>query len=112
MGEYTIKLTDDAVENLTEIRDYIANTLLAPETALNYIRSIRKEITRLSDFPSEIKPVEDEPWHSIGIRRILAKNFFVYFRVDENSKTVFILNVLYARRDQIPLLEKTKSNLT
>lgn len=106
MGKYTIRITDDAVDNLTEIRNYIANTLFAPETALNYIRSIRNEISRLSDFPSGIKPVDDEPWHSLGIRRILAKNFFVYYRIDEQSKTVFVLNILYARRDQLPLLEK------
>ncbi len=106
MKKYTILMTDDAVENLTNLKNYIANTLFAPETALNYIRFIRNEISRLSESPSGIKPADDEPWHSLGIRKILVKNFFVYFRVDEQSKTVFILNILYARRDQKPLLEK------
>ena len=52
------------------------------------------------------KPVDDEPWHSRGIRRIMANNFFVYYRIDEDRKQVFVLNVIYARRDQLRMLEQ------
>ena len=74
MDSYEIIMTDDATTDLIELRDYIAEVLLAPETALSYIRAIRAEISTLSEIPARIRTVDDEPWHSRGIRRIIAKN--------------------------------------
>lgn len=104
MDSYKIIITPDAEEDLVELRNYIADVLLARDTARNYIRTIRKEIGTLSEMPAKYKPVDDEPWHSRGIRRIMANNFFVYYRIDEDRKLVYILNVIYARRDQLRML--------
>ena len=104
MDSYKIIITPDAEEDLVELRNYIADVLLARDTARNYIRTIRKEIATLSEMPARYKPVDDEPWHSRGIRRIMANNFFVYYRIDEDRKLVYILNVIYARRDQLRML--------
>ena len=67
MDSYEIIITPDAEADLFEIRDYIAYTLLAPDVALNYIRSIRNEIQKLTYMASSIAPVEREPWHSLFI---------------------------------------------
>ena len=106
MDSYKIIITPDAEEDLVELRNYIADDLLARDTARNYIRTIRKEIGSLSELPARYMPVDDEPWHSRGIRRIMANNFFVYYRIDEDRKQVFVLNVIYARRDQLRMLEQ------
>ena len=106
MDSYEIIITPDAEDDLVELRNYIADVLLARDTARNYIHTIRKEIVTLSELPARYKPVDDEPWHSRGIRRILVNNFFVYYRIDEGRKQVFILNVIYARRDQLRMLEQ------
>lgn len=83
MGRYKVIITLDAATDLTQIKSYIAYTLQAPETALKYIRGLRKEIEKLELFPAAIAPVPDEPWHSRGIRRIIHKNFYIYYRIDE-----------------------------
>ena len=106
MDSYKIIITPDAEEDLVELRNYIADVLLARDTARNYIRTIRKEIGSLSELPARYKPVDDEPWHSRGVRRIIVNNFFVYYRIDEEHKQVFIMNIIYARRDQLRLLEQ------
>ena len=94
MDPYEIIITPDAETDLLELRDYIADTLLVPDTAISYIRAIRTEIAKLSEMPGRIKPVDEEPWHSRGLRKINAKNFYVYFRVDEPTKRVYILNIV------------------
>ena len=38
MDVYEIIITPDAVKDLAELRDYIAYSLLVPETALSYIQ--------------------------------------------------------------------------
>ena len=106
MPSYQIIMTSDAEADVAEIRDYIANVLLAPDTALSYVRSVRAEIGSLADMPARYKLMDEEPWHSRGIRRVLAKNFYIYYRIDEPAKTVFVLNVIYARRDQLKALSQ------
>ena len=106
MKSYEIIVTPDAEADLHEIRDYIAETLLVPDAALNYIRVIRKEMEKLSYIADSIAPEEREPWHSIGVRKISAKNFYIYYRPDEVSGRVYVLNVIYAKRDQLKALNK------
>ena len=108
MDSYQITVTPDAEADLSELRDYIANVLRSPETARSYLHHLRKEIGSLSEMPARIKAVDEEPWHSRGIRKLIVKNFLVYFRIVEKEKTVYILNVIYARRDQLRILEQMK----
>ena len=108
MDSYQIIVTPDAEADLSELRDYIANVLRSPETAHSYLHHLRKEIGSLSEMPARIKAVDEEPWHSRGIRKLIVKHFLVYFRIVEEEKTVYILNVIYARRDQLRILEQMK----
>ena len=94
MESYEIIITPDASADLWELRNYIANVLLVPETVLEYVRSIRKEIATLSEMPGRIKPVDDEPWHSRGLRKIITENFYVYFRIAEEEKRVYNMSTL------------------
>lgn len=106
MEQYNVTITPDAGYDILQIKNYIKYTLKAPETALKFVRSIRKEIQRLDTLPGAIAPVSDEPWHSRGVRRIIFKNFYIYYRIDDDSKCVFIMNVIYAKRDQLNALSK------
>ena len=106
MNFYEIIVTPDAEADLYEIKNYIAETLLVPDVALNYIRVIRNEMEKLSYMADSIAPVERKPWHSRGVRKIIAKNFYIYYRPDEVSGRVYVLNVIYAKRDQLKALNK------
>ena len=99
MDAYEIIITPDAEADLFEIRDYIA-----------YIRAIRSEIQKLTYMASSIVPVKQEPWHSRGVRKIIAKNFYIYYRPDDSSGKVYILNVIYAKRDQLKALNRMNLN--
>lgn len=106
MNSYEIIFTPDAEADLYEIKNYIAETLLVLDVALNYIRVIRNEMEKLSYMADSIEPVEREPWHSRGVRKIITKNFCIYYRPDEVSGRVNVLNVIYAKRDQIKAINK------
>ena len=38
----------------------------------------------------------------------MAKNFYVYYRMDKAAMRVYIMNVIYARRDQLQQLVQMK----
>ena len=108
MDLYEIIITPDAADDLSGLRSYIADALLAPDTARAYLDMLYMEMKNLSTLPKRSKYIDDEPWHSRGIRKIIVKNFVIYYRVEEFTMRVYILNVIYARRDQLRMLAQIK----
>ena len=104
MKTYRVIVTPLALEHLERIADYIAASLQAPDTALRWLDRVEQAIASLETMPSRFMSVEDEPWHSKGIRRMLEGNYFVYYVVDEGVSAVRVLAVVYARSDQLATL--------
>ena len=102
--EYTVIITLQATEQIREIAAYIARTLQEPEIARHWVNRLEREISELRFLPLRYPSTEEEPWHTGGIRKMTVKNFLVYYRVEEESKTVSVLAVLYGRRDQLAAL--------
>ena len=61
---------------------------------------LAEEIFSLNQFPNRVLLTDEESWRSQGIRKLLVKNFLVYFWVDEEAKKVQVIGIVYARRDQ------------
>lgn len=105
MKVYKVMITPDAESDLVELKDYITFELLSPGTALAYIQEIKTEITKLEYLAPSIAPVQEKPFKSMEIRKIVANNFYVYYWINENTDTVFVLNIIYKRRDQLKALK-------
>ncbi len=103
MDKFNVIITSDAEKELNELDDYITFELHAPDTAVSYIAFIKKKLASLSDMPKRYKLVNDEPWHSRGVRRMNTKNFAVFYIVLEDYHEVYIQNVIYQKRD-IPII--------
>lgn len=97
---YHVKVTEQAEEHLREIVRYITVQLKAPETALHFLDAFEQEVLSLSQFPGRFALVDEEPWHSQGVHKMILKNFLVYFLIDETVKKVQIFAVIYGGRDQ------------
>ena len=106
MGEYKVIMSPGAINDLKSVKRYIAVELSAPETAENYINSIMESIMSLSELPHRIKFVDEEPFHSEGLRKMTVKRFYVYFTVDGENMIVNVLYIIYSRRDQLGFLSK------
>lgn len=81
--EYEINLTPQAAEQIQQIAFYIAHTLKEPETAKRLIDLFLETIGSLSFMPTRHPLTEEEPWHSYGVRKMIVKNFFAYYLIDE-----------------------------
>ena len=111
MDEYKIIITPDAETDLNELDDYISFYLMAPDIAISCIRYIRSKIAGLRKAPKRYGLIEDEPWHSRGIRRMNAKNFAVFFYVYEEYAEVYIQNIIYQKRDLPRILSERYTDL-
>ena len=104
MINYQIRMTPDAESDLLQLDDYISNVLLVPDIAIQYVGEIRQAIEQLSYFPRKVRLVNEEPWHSRGIRRCPVNNFYIYFTIREAEHQVIILNIIYSKRDLLQSL--------
>ena len=103
--EYSVKLTPHAIVQIQETIAYISKVLLVPETARAWSDYLQKEIAGLSTMPERFSAVDEEPWRSRGYRKMLVKNFIVYYYADDETKTVWVTAVVYGRRDQLNVLK-------
>jgi toxin ParE1/3/4 len=103
--EYSVKLTPYAIVQIQETIAYISKVLLVPETARAWSDYLQKEIAGLSTMPARFSAVDEEPWRSRGYRKMLVKNFIVYYYADDETKTVWVTAVVYGRRDQLNVLK-------
>lgn len=104
--EYEVRITLQAQAHLREIRDYIAQKLLAPEAAKSTVQRLGTVMASLSQMPKRVPLVEEEPWRSEDVRVKAIRNFLIYFWVNEAEKTVQVIAVIYARRDQTSVLSQ------
>lgn len=106
MTSYEVKVTKQAYGQMREIVLYITNELLAPEAATNLLDKMQESINTLSDMPKRHSLVDEEPWRSEGVRKIVVKNFLIYFWVDDENMRVQVTAVIYAKRNQLVQLAK------
>ncbi len=97
MNFFEVIITPEAENDLWEIRNYIADILLEPDTAREYIDDINEKIEKLEYMADTIAPVPDEPWYSRKIRKLPAKEFFIYYQINENRHYVFVISIIYKK---------------
>jgi toxin ParE1/3/4 len=106
MTVYKVKVTKQAYKQMREIVHYIANELLSPEAAVKLIDKMQEAVKGLSEFPKKYSIVDEEPWRSAGVRKIVVKNFLIYFWVDDENMRVQVTAVIYSKRNQLVQLAK------
>ena len=101
MNEYEVRVTRQALEQMKEIVHYISNDLIAPDAAGNLLDKMKAEITKLSSFPKKQAMIDEVPWRTDGVRKLVVNNFLIYYWVDDENNRVQVTAVIYSRRDQI-----------
>ena len=99
MTEYKIVIEQTAENDLLGILSYISDTLHEPSIAMKIYGLIKKEILTLNRMPFRFEVVNEEPYRSMGVRRIPVENYTAFYIVDENEKTVHIFRIIYNRRE-------------
>lgn len=102
---YDVKITKQAKEQMAQIVDYISNELFAPEVAIQLLDKLENSIMALEEFPERFQLIDEEPWRSEGVRKIVVNNFLVYYWINPQERKVHVTAVIYAKRDQLKQLK-------
>lgn len=100
-----IKFSPEALNDLKQTKAYITDELCSEAAAINTIAKITKNIRMLSDFPEAGAPLSSTVNMDTDYRFLVCGNYTAFYRFEEN--TVYIVRVLYGRRDFMRILFDT-----
>lgn len=83
---------------------YIKEKLHEPEAARRLYEAASKEISGLCERPERFPLVRDAYWADRGVRWFPVKNYRVLYTVNKENQTVYIIRIVYKRRDWQNLL--------
>lgn len=99
MDKYLVSYSDEALQDLRDIYEYIAFELKEPGIATAQVNRIRDSIRSLDTFPARYKAVEWEPWSNYGMRQMSVDNFIVFYTTDDENFSVYVAHICYGKRD-------------
>ena len=97
-----IKFSPEALADLKQTKEYITQELCSESAAINTIVKITKNIRMLSQFPKSGSPLSSVVNFDTDYRFLICGNYTAFYRYEQN--TVYIIRVLYARRDFMRIL--------
>lgn len=101
--KYSVKFSPEALKDLDEIYDYIANFLKSP-AADNTIGTILDKTDLLADNPEIGTQLFFDNDLFSGYRYMVLNNYLAFYRISADS--VFVDRVIYGKRDYMKLLFK------
>lgn len=104
MDEFEVFIERPAEQDLLALLNYITHILKEPDTAKRIYRSIREQILGLSQMPERCPVVQEEPYATMGIRKLLVENYIAFYFVAQETRRVHVIRILYNRRDWKHLL--------
>lgn len=105
MEEYRVMVSSMAERLLNQIYDYIAYELRSPDYAYSCIDAIRRQMSKLQYNPRRYQLFGDGREYPEGIRRMNVGNFAVFYTVVEECREVYIISVIYGKRDLTRVLQ-------
>ena len=108
MKKYDVIVTPYAEEQLEIILHYISEKLLNYQAANDIIDLINNKKEILSLYPETYPLLDFKLWNKRKIRKINIKSFIMYYYIDKAKLKVYIISIVFMKRDQIEQLELYK----
>ena len=95
MRTYNVKIMDDALEDMIEIKNYIKYTLKEPIIADEHIDAFFNGLDDLKDTADIYELLDENIVGKDNIRKINVKNYMIFYNTDESNSLVQVIAVFY-----------------
>lgn len=104
--EFGYRLTGKAEADLDSILSYMAVQLANPQAAAAFLEKLQDAISEACSFPESGSLVDNEFLPCKTIRKKQVGNYILYYVPDEKTETIYILRILYGRRNLDEILRE------
>lgn len=98
---FELEFTDECIEEITEIYEYIANNLKEDNIAKKLIEKVMDRVLDLANAPELYMKIGKVDRLKREYHRMVVKNYAVLYTIDYEKKTVFISRMIYGRRNYL-----------
>lgn len=105
-SKWGYRLTEKADADLDDIVRYIAVELSNPKAASDFVDKLKSAIDEASSFPESGSLVINEYLPVTEVRKKLVGNYILYYLPDSKKKTIFVLRIVYSRRNMDEILRQ------
>lgn len=102
---YSVRITQNAEQDLSEIISYLMGKLCNPKAAESLLAEFIQEKNNIANNPymyllSSNLRLQEEGYH----RFLFKKNYIALYLIDDDKKEVTIMRIFYAKRDYSNLI--------
>lgn len=101
---YKLIISKEAHNDVDDIVHYIAIELCNPTAATGFLDGVEKSYHNVIDNPRMYGFCNDYRLHKEGYRKIIIKNYLIFYRIDDEQKAVLVVRIIYGGRNYTELL--------
>lgn len=101
---FKIVETELALRDLDSILAYIAVSLSNPTAATAFADAVEDCCSRLEKMPLMFELCRDPRLRAMGYHKAVIRSYVMVYKVDESTKTVYVLRFFYGRQDYEKLI--------
>ncbi len=101
---YKLIVSKEAHKDIDDIVYYIVVELVNPAAAAGFLNDVEKTYHTVVDNPRMYSLCNDARLSKVGYRKIVIKNYLILYRIDDETKTVFIVRIFYGGRNYTELI--------
>ncbi len=101
---YKLVVTKPAENDLTDILQYISKELSAPKAASDFLDEVLKCYDNVSANPLMYALCDNDKLKNKNYRKAIIKNYIMFYRIEKQSNTIYIMRFIYGRRDYMNIL--------
>ncbi len=99
--EYSVKLTDEFLEEFEEICDYISDKLKNISASNRLREKVIYNILSLENSPKMYTEIEKTARTKLKYRKMIVNNYVILYTIDETEKIVYVAHIYYSGRNYI-----------
>ena len=98
---FEVEFTDECIEEMTEIYEYISNNLKENNVAKRLMTEVTHRVLELAYVPELYMKIGKVDRLKREYHRMVVKNYVVLYMIDYEKQTVFISSMIYGRRNYL-----------
>ncbi len=102
--KYAVTLTDEAENDIDGILKYLTTEFDSKDAAKSFMSELNNCLEVLSHFPKAFPLCEGLGLSVRNYRKAKVKEYVLLYKFEDSSGEVFVMRVIYARRDYLNMI--------
>lgn len=100
---FEVEFTDEYIEEMTEIYEYISNNLKEDNVAKRLMTEVIDKVLDLKNAPEIYMKIGKVDKLKREYHRMVVKNYVILYTIDFGKRKVYISRMIYGRRNYLNL---------